>query len=140
MPATAPVCNVTVTAPAPDPGAPKGFRLLSPTATMQDVINAVNSNTKAMQQAFNDMLATAMDNGLFPKTTYQIKPGQKGALGDEMDRRMGKLAFIEKDIKREKIRVENPEDSEDFIVDDRVKRLIMTDTRTGAQWVFADTR
>jgi hypothetical protein len=118
--ATAPFCNVTVFAPPPGPSSPKGFRQLGPNSSMADVINTVNNNSSA-QDLFNKLLQKFMDE-----------------MNTRIKNEMKKLRFVQTSIVRQKIKVENPQDRSQWVIDDRVKAMVMTDSRTGATWVWQD--
>ena len=136
MAATAPVCNVTVTVPAANPTVPKGFRILPPNATLADVIAAFNHNFSPQTQfeEFNRQLA----NDLTPTTSFKIAPS-KSQIPKMIDDKIKRINFIEKAIVRKKIKVENPKDKEQWIIDDRVISLVMLD-RSGATWVWKDNK
>ena len=137
MAATAPVCNVTVTSPAADPTAPKGFRILPPNATLQDVISAFNYNFSPQVQDAEFNRRLAQDLGM-PTTSFRIAPS-RNQIPKAMDDRIKRINFVEKAIVRKKIKVENPKDKEQWIIDDRVVSLVMLD-KTGATWVWKDTK
>lgn len=47
--------------------------------------------------------------------------------------------WIQKDITRQKVRVFNPQDHEQYVDVSRVTRLVMRDTVTGEEWVWTGT-
>jgi hypothetical protein len=129
MVAFAPFCNVTVFTPPPGSTSPTGFRTLSPTASLQDVIGAFNNNFSPQRQQteFDRMLQDDLN-----------KPSSSSRIRSAARKETGQLRFTQASIVRQKIKVENPQDKEQWVIDDRVKALVMKDRRTGATWVWVD--
>jgi hypothetical protein len=138
---SAPFCNVTVFAPPPGPLSPHGFRLLSPNATLQDVISAFNNNfsPQAQQDEFNRQLRHDLEgptNVAPKKGSAAQKPSQR-QIPKKVDDKIGKIRFRQIAIVRKKIRVENPDDHDQYVIDNRVVSMVMRD-KSGALWTFED--
>jgi hypothetical protein len=149
---TAPFCNVTVLPPAGQPFSPGGFRMLSSTASLQDVISAFNNNfsPQRQQDEFNRQLRHDIEgpeSGQSRVQTSQIR-GQQGQQRQQQSSQkqipkavndgIGKIRFTQMSIVRQKIKVENPKDKDQWVIDDRVKALVMKDAKTGAMWTWQD--
>ena len=132
MAASAPFCNVTVFAPPPGPQSPVGLRPIPPNATLADVIRITNENLSPtrQQQEFDRNLRNDI---LRPSSG--VKPSQVRVAASK---EVGRLRFTQMSIVRQKIKVENPKDKEQWVIDDRVKALTMHDQKTGANWVWQD--
>lgn len=119
--------------------------MLSANASLQDVIGAFNNNfsPQAQQDEFNRQLAHDIgDGGGFntrPSKTDKTppKPSQK-QIPKATKKEIAKLRFTQYSIVRQKIKVENPKDKEQWVIDDRVKALVMKDRLTGATWTWQD--
>jgi hypothetical protein len=121
--AFAPFCNVTVFTPSPSATSPTGFRTLSSTATLQDVINAFNDNFSSNKQT--------------TEATRQLT-NNESQIRTTVRQEIGKLRFTQMSIVRKKIKVENPKDKEQWVIDNRVLALVMKDRETGALWTWQD--
>lgn len=150
MAVTAPFCNVTVFTPAPAPVTPHGYKLIPARATLEQVINILNQNFSptTQVQVFNQLIV----NDITGRTGAPGKPGQAGKAGQRGQpgkmpdpsvlRRMirqeiGKVDFKQAAIVRKKVKVTNPEDKEQYVIDDRVVSLVFRDS-SGARWTFRD--
>lgn len=138
MVATAPFCNVTISTPAPNPVAPIGFRLIPAGTPLDQAIRIINDNfsPRTQQREFERMLRDDINRPAGAKTTgFKTNPSQvRRAAQDEIS----KLRFAETAIVRKKMKVSNPKDKDQWIIDDRVVNLVMTDRRTKATWIFTD--
>jgi hypothetical protein len=101
--------------------------MLPPNATLQDVIAAHNNNFSGRTQDAEASRQLAKD---LKKPASQIRAAAK--------KETGQLRFTQMSIVRQKIKVENPQDKEQWVIDDRVKALVMKDQRTGALWTWQD--
>jgi hypothetical protein len=144
---SAPFCNVTVLPPAGQPFSPSGFRTLSPTASLQDVISAFNNNfsSQTQQDEFNRQLRHDIEgdeSGQSRSQTRQSRVQQQQQSQRQVPKaikdQLSKLRFTQMSIVRQKIKVENPKDKDQWVIDDRVKALVMKDAKTGAMWTWQD--
>lgn len=159
MAVTAPVCNTTVFSPAPQPVTPHGYKLVPSNATLEQVINIVNQNFSPTTQV--QVFQQLVFNDISGQTGMPGRPGQAGARGSagargqagqrgqpgkpvdpsvirQMVRQeIGKVNMQQFAIVRKKVKVTNPEDKEQYVMDDRVVSLVMRDA-TGARWTFKD--
>jgi hypothetical protein len=127
---------------------PTGFRFLSANATLADVISAFNNNFSEQVQAdeFDRQLKARLSPLPQPQVRFKASSPSKQSpkkkptdLEDFVKRQIGRLRFTQVSIVRKKIKVENPRDGNQWVVDDRVKALVMRDNRTGAQWTWQDS-
>lgn len=140
MAVAAPFCNVTIFTPSPGPTSPNGFRMLSPNATLPQVIDAFNNNfsPSAQDREFERQLGMDIARGTGSRTGgFTAKPSQ---VGKAAQKEISKLKFLEKSIVRKKMKVTNPENKAQYIIDDRVVAMVMRDERTGALWIFEDKK
>jgi hypothetical protein len=102
------------------------------------VISAFNNNfsPQAQQDEFNRQLDHDI-NGGSRATNTRMKPSQQ-QVPKSGRKEVGKLRFEQVAIVRQKIKVENPKDKQQWVIDDRVKSLVMLDKKTGALWVWQD--
>lgn len=136
MAAPAPFCNVTVFTPEPNPSGPKGFRVIPPGATLQQVIDIVNQNFSPQAQAAEFDRQVARDLRLPLPTGFRVVPS-KGQIPKAIDDKIKIIHFTQKAIVRRKFRVTNPEDQSQYVIDDRVVSMVMTD-KSGATWTWQD--
>jgi hypothetical protein len=111
-------------------------------ATLADVIRIVNENFSPKKQAaeFARQLSDDLAGGGFNTrpTSFKTQGGQKGQIPKDTNDRLGQLLFMQKSIVRKKIKVSNPSDKDQYVIDDRVVSMVMTDRKTGATWVWQD--
>lgn len=140
MAVTAPVCNTTVFAPDPGPHSPGGFRMIPANATLEQAIRIINDNFSAKKQTdeFNRQLAKDLAKPSPSKTGGLPQTTGFSTIRRAAQKEVSMLKFHEVAIVRKKIKVYNPEDKQQYVIDDRVKALVMTDDRTGATWTYAD--
>jgi len=147
---TAPVCNTTVFTPAPQPVTPHGYKLVPAKATLEQVINIINQNFSPTTQVqvfqqlvFNDINGATGRTGATGARGQAGSRGQPGkpvdpsAINEAIRRALGKVNFKQVSVKRVKMKVTNPEDKEQYVIDDRVVTLTMRDA-SGATWTFSD--
>jgi hypothetical protein len=135
--ATAPVCNVTVTSPAADPTAPKGFRILPPNATLQDVISAFNYNFSPQVQdaEFNRRLAQI---SACRQRAFALHRAEN-QIPKAMDDRIKRINFVEKAscARRSRWRTRRTRSSGSSMTG---SCRWSCSTRSGATWVWKDTK
>lgn len=147
MAATAPVCNTTVFTPAPQPVTPHGYKLIPAKATLEQAINIINQNFSPTTQVqvfqqlvFNDIngqTGRTGATGARGATGQPGKPVDPSAIGKAIREALGKVNFKQVSVKRAKVKVTNPEDKEQYVMDDRVVSLVLRDA-SGATWTFSD--
>jgi len=125
--ATAPFCNVTVVQPPPGPTSPRGFRTLSHNASLQDVINIFNYNFSPQMMVDN-----------FLRNLRADLNNVQGNIRTAVRQEIGQVHMVQTAIVRQKIKVVNPQDPEQWVIDDRIKAMTMTDNKTGANWIWQD--
>jgi hypothetical protein len=122
----APVCNLTTPQPNGDPRTrPINLQQIPAGATLPQIINIVNNNTRILNSINNANFGTVNNfyqspsNPTNPRPTL-FRPG----------------GLIEVSRVSETVRIENPDDPSQFVEVERINKLRFRDSTNGEQWVW----